>query len=165
MRYKYQLLQREWSHHSYQRRYKKDHRRLKTTRVHAEYQIYGLNQLFANISKMLNKTSKPDKYPEDVHLGTLNPLAKPPKKNEKLSVRTITQLSPLKNILTITISDRCFVKMKKHIPLAQAAYQSSRFTAKQVFAIKILAEKLMIFENYVIFLILLDMSKAFATVD
>ena len=90
MRYKYQLLQREWSHHSYQRRYKKHHRRLKTTRVHAEYQIYGSNQLFANISKMLNKTSKPDKYPEDVHLGTLNPLAKPPKVKCENNHPTIT---------------------------------------------------------------------------
>ena len=51
--------------------------------VHAEYLKYGSNQLFVNISDILNKTSKTGEYPEDVHLGTLNSLAKPPKKNEK----------------------------------------------------------------------------------
>ena len=54
---------------------------------------------------------------------------------------------------------------KKHIPLSQAAYQNSRYTTEQVFAIKILAEKAINSENYDIFLLLLDMSKTFDTAD
>ena len=55
--------------------------------------------------------------------------------------------------------------MKNHIPLSQAAYQKDRSTAEQVFTIKILAEKAITSQNYDIFLLFLDMSKAFDTVN
>ena len=55
--------------------------------------------------------------------------------------------------------------MKNHIPLSQAAYQKVRSSTEQVFTIKILAEKAITCENYDIFLLFLDMSKAFDTVN
>ena len=55
--------------------------------------------------------------------------------------------------------------MKNHIPLSQAAYQKDRSSTEQVFTIKILAEKAITSENYDIFLLFLDMSKAFDTVN
>ena len=55
--------------------------------------------------------------------------------------------------------------MKKHIPLWQAAYQSGKFTTEQDIAIKTLTEKAITSENYDIFVLLLDMSKAFDTGD
>ena len=55
--------------------------------VHAKYLKYGSNQLFVNISEILNKTSETGEYPENIRLGTFNPLAKPPKKNEKVNER------------------------------------------------------------------------------
>ena len=55
--------------------------------------------------------------------------------------------------------------MKTRIPITQAAYQSGRSTTEQVFAVKILAEKAITSENYNIFLLMLDMSKAFDTVS
>ena len=45
------------------------------------------------------------------------------------------------------------------------AYQSGRSTTEQVFAVKILAEKTITSENYDIFILMLDMSKAFDTVN
>ena len=51
--------------------------------VHAEYLKYGSNILFVNISETLNKTSERVEYLEDVRLGTLNLLAKPPKKMKR----------------------------------------------------------------------------------
>ena len=51
--------------------------------VHAEYLKYGSNQLFVKISETLNKTSETVEYLEDVRLGTLNLLAKPPKKMKR----------------------------------------------------------------------------------
>ena len=57
--------------------------------VHAENLNYEPNELFVTISEILNKTSETVKYPENIRLGTLNPVAKPPKKNEKVNVRPI----------------------------------------------------------------------------
>ena len=52
-----------------------------------------------------------------------------------------------------------------HIPPSQAAYQSGHSTTEQVFTLKILAEKAITSENYDIFILMLDMSKAFDTVN
>ena len=55
--------------------------------------------------------------------------------------------------------------MKTRVPISQAAYQSGRSTTEQVFAVKTLVEKDIKSENYNIFLLMLDMSKAFDTVS
>ena len=80
-------------------------------------------------------------------------------------MRPIILLSPLRKILTISLTDRCWERMKKHVPLSQAAYRGGRSLTEQVFAIKTLTEKSITSENYEIFLLLLNMSKAFDTVD
>ena len=80
-------------------------------------------------------------------------------------MRPIILLSPLRKILAISPIDRCCDRMKKHISLSQAACQSNRSTTEQVFVIKVLTEKSISSENYDIFLLLLNMSKAFDTVD
>eukprot|EP00795_Rhopilema_esculentum_P001915 gene1915-biopygen10441 len=59
---------------------------------------------------------------------------------------------------------RCWVRISTKIPIGQAAYQAGRSTTEQVFAIKMLAEKAKTSSNYNIYLLLLDMSKAFDTV-
>ena len=55
--------------------------------------------------------------------------------------------------------------MKNHIPLSQATYRKGRSATEQVFTIKILTEKAIISDNYDIFLLFLDTSKAFDTVN
>ena len=55
--------------------------------------------------------------------------------------------------------------MKKHIPLSKVAYHSGRPTTEHLFAIETLAEKAITTENYDTFLLLLDVLKAFYTVD
>ena len=114
------------------------------------------------MADILNKTSEIGKYPENVHLGTPNPLAKPRKTNEKVNVRPIILLSPLRKILTMSLIDRCWDRMKKQILWSQASYQSGRSTIEQGSTIKTLADKNS--ENYDIFLLLLDMPKAFDNV-
>ncbi len=54
--------------------------------------------------------------------------------------------------------------MKDKIPINQAAYQPGRSTTKQVFTIKVLCEKAIANSDYTVYLLLLDMSKAFDTV-
>ncbi len=55
--------------------------------------------------------------------------------------------------------------MKYKIPINQAAYQPGRSTTEQFFAIKILCEKVIANSDYTIYLLLLDMSKTFDTVE
>ena len=55
--------------------------------------------------------------------------------------------------------------MINHVPLSQAAHQKGRSTTEQVFTMKIFAEKAIKSENYDIFLLFLDMSKAFNAVN
>ena len=63
--------------------------------------------------------------------------------------------------MTICLMERTWNRLKDHIPPDQAAYQPGRGTTKQVFSIKLLAEKAIVSEDYHIHLLLLDMSKAF----
>ena len=55
--------------------------------------------------------------------------------------------------------------MKEKIPKEQAAYQPGRSTTEQVFTMKILAEKSITSEDFPIYLLMLDMSKAFDSID
>ena len=59
---------------------------------------------------------------------------------------------------------RCWNRLSTKIPIEQAAYQAGRSSTEQVFAIKMLVEKAITSSNYNIYLLLLDMSKAFDTV-
>ena len=56
-------------------------------------------------------------------------------------------------------------RLSKDIPTEQAAYQPERRTTVHVWAVKMITEKAIISSNYKIYLILLDMSKAFDTVN
>ena len=60
---------------------------------------------------------------------------------------------------------RIITKIDEEIPPSQAAYRQGRSTTEHVFATKILAEKAITSQNYNIYLLMLDMSKAFDTVD
>ena len=109
-------------------------------------------------ASLLNATSETGDYPEEIRRGILTPLAKPPKKDERVNVRPIILLSVLHKTITIALIDQCLEGMKNYIPLSQAAYEKSRSSTEQLFTIKILAEKSITYENYEIFLLLLDMS-------
>ena len=61
--------------------------------------------------------------------------------------------------------ERTWDRLKTKIPASQAAYQGGRSTTEQVFALKLICEKAITSEKYEIFILMLDMSKAFDTVD
>ena len=82
----------------------------------AELIKYGCNELYEQIAQLLNVTSETGNYPEEIRRGVLNPIAKPPKKNEKVNVRPIILLSVLRKIITINLIDRCWDRLKQHIP-------------------------------------------------
>ena len=74
-------------------------------------------------------------------------------------------LSILRKILTIALLDRTWKRLETKIPKSQAAYQRGRGTTEQVLALKLLIEKAIISSDYNVYILLLDMSKAFDTVN
>ena len=60
---------------------------------------------------------------------------------------------------------RGWTRLKNEIPIEQAAYQPGRSTTEQVFCVKVLAEKAITTSNYKIFILMLDMSKAFDSIN
>ena len=63
------------------------------------------------------------------------------------------------------MKQRIIDRIDREIPPSQAAYRAGRSTTERVFAMKILAEKAITSQEYTIFLLMLDMSKAFDTVN
>ena len=61
--------------------------------------------------------------------------------------------------------DRLWEKISKNITKDQAAYQPGRSTTEQVFAVKMICDKAITSNDYTAYLLLLDMSKVFDTVD
>ncbi len=80
-------------------------------------------------------------------------------------LRPIILLSVLRKILTIIILRRIWPKLKNHIPIEQAAYQGGRSTTEQVFSIKVLCEKAIQAQKIQLNIKLIDMSKAFDTIN
>ena len=80
--------------------------------VSAELVKYGCRELYEQIASLLNATSETGDYPEEIRTGILTPLAKPPKKDERVNPRPIILLSVLRKIISITLIDRCWERMK-----------------------------------------------------
>ena len=134
--------------------------------VHAEYIKYAPQIIHKEIAQIINDMAETGNYPSEIKQGILIPIPKPKKKEEpKFNLRPIILLSIIRKITAICLIDRVWNRLKPHIPDNQAAYQSGRSTTEQVFTIKILAEKAIISSDYTIYLLMLDMSKAFDTVD
>ena len=99
-------------------------------------------------------------------LGIITPIQKPGKpKGPVQNVCPITLLSMIRKVLTVCMKKRIVDKLDAEIPPSQAAYRAGRSTTEHVFAAKVLVEKAITSANYPIHLLMLDMSKAFNTVN
>ena len=74
-------------------------------------------------------------------------------------------LSMIRKVLAICIKKRIVDKLDAEIPPSQAAYRTGRSTTEHVFAVKVSVEKAVTSANYPIYLLMLDMSKAFDTLN
>jgi hypothetical protein len=134
--------------------------------VNAEFLKYAPKAIIEDIAKILNETAETGSYPSELNTGILTPLPKPGKKQGPPSnLRPIILLSVLRKILAICMINRTWDRLKTQISIDQAAYQPGRSTTEQVFAVKTLAEKAISSSDYTIYLLMLDMSKAFDTVS
>ena len=134
--------------------------------IHAEQIKYAPQYVHTEIAEIFNETAKTGEYPKELKTGILTPLPKPnKKKGPRENLRPIMLLSVLRKILTICLIHRAWKRLSTRISKDQAAYQNERSTTEQVFAIKLLAEKAITSNDYSMYILMLDMSKAFDTVD
>ena len=134
--------------------------------VQSELIKYGPNIVHRHIADILNRVAETGEYPEELKLGQLIPLPKPNKpKGPAKNLRPIILLSVLRKILAIIVVGRTFDRIRNSISTSQAAYSPGRSTTELVFAFKILTEKAICAEDYTIYLLMLDMSRAFDTID
>ena len=125
-----------------------------------------LAEIHKYIADTLNRTFETGEPIEELQLGILTPLQKPgKKKGPPENIRPIILLSVIRKVLTICMIKRIWDRISDAIPTEQAAYQPGRGTTEHVFAVKMIAEKAITSNDYTAFLLLLDMSKAFDTVD
>ena len=135
-------------------------------KITAEYIKYSPDTIHEVIADIFNEIAEKGNDVEELIIGILNPLQKPNKKQgPPAHLRPIILLSILRKILTICVMNRIWNRLSTNISAEQAAYQGGRSTTEQVFAIKQLIDKTLNSKNYEIYLLLLDMSKAFDTVN
>ena len=135
-------------------------------KLNGELLKYGPDSVAEIIAELLNTAAETGNHPLEINTGILTPLQKPGKARGPCSnLRPIILLSILRKILAITLMDRVADRILQHVPHSQSAYQKDRSTTEQIFAFKILAEKAITSEDYHANILLMDMSKAFDTVD
>ena len=134
--------------------------------THIEMIKYGPMEVFEEISKIYNEIAATGNYPVELTQGIISPIQKPGKQKGPISnLRPITLLSVLRKLLAICLCDRTDKRIDKHIPIQQAAYRTGRSTTEHVFATKMIIERIMASRSEKIHLLLLDMSKAFDTIN
>ena len=134
--------------------------------VTAELLKYGPEILSNEIALIYNCLAETGDCPLEITQGLLCALQKPGKTKGPLDhLRPIILLSMLRKVLAICLKDRTIDRIDSQIPPSQAAYRKGRSTTEHVFAVKVLCEKAMSSRDYTIYLRLLDMSKAFDSVN
>ena len=124
------------------------------------------DETFQEIAEILNHTAATGDAPSALQHGLLHPVPKPGKKQgPPENFRPIILLSILRKILTIALLNRIWDRLAIEIPKTQGAYQKGRSTTEQVLALKILIDKALNSQDYDLHILLLDMSKAFDTVN
>ena len=134
--------------------------------IYAEQLKYGPKELHTEITNLLNEIAATGEYPSEIKHGLLIPLQKPGKpKGPPENLRPIILLSMIRKILAICLIRRTSNRLNDNIPVTQAAYRPGRNTTEHVLAMKLLCEKAITSADYDIYILLLDMSKAFDTVN
>ena len=122
-----------------------------------------LHQLLADI---YDNISEKEQHPPELTLGIITPIQKPGKpKGPVQNLRPIMLLSMIRKVLAVCIKKRIVDKLDAEIPPSQAAYRAGRSTTEHVFAAKVLVEKAITSANYPVYLLMLEMLKAFGNVN
>ena len=134
--------------------------------LQAEHIKYAPKCVHQDIANLLNEVSETGTYPIELKHGLIIPIQKPGKQKGKVeNIRPVIQLSILRKLLATCFIKRISDKIDSMIPLSQAAYRKGRSTTEHVFAMKILCEKAITSCGYSTHILLLDMTKAFDTIN
>ena len=134
--------------------------------VYVELIKYAPTVIHENIAKICNIIAESGKYPKELIHGLLCALQKAGKsKGPPEHLRPIILLSTLRKILAIIMMKRINGRIDAAIPQSQAAYRPGRSTTEHIFATKLAIERTITSKNEEIFLILLDMTKAFDSIS
>ena len=134
--------------------------------ITAEHLKHAPQEVYQEIADIFNNIAETGEFPVELNTGILIPLQKPGKpKGPPGNLRPIVLLTMLRKLLAICMIKRSGSKIDARIPRTQAAYRAGRSTTEQAFVLKILAEKAITAEDYQIIILLMDMSKAFDTVE
>ena len=111
------------------------------------------------LADMYNNISETGEHLSELTLGIITPIQKAGKqKGPVQNLCPVTLLSMIRKVLAICMKKRIVDKLDAKIP-------PGRSTTEQIFAAKVLMEKTITSSNYSIRLLMLDMSKAFDTVN
>ena len=118
-----------------------------------------------DIANLLIQVAETETYPQEHKHGLIIPIQKPEKKGKVENIRPVILLLILRKLLATCFIKRISDIIDSIIPLSQAAYRKGRSTTEHVFAMKILCEKAMTSCDYSTLILLLDMTKAFDTIN
>ena len=123
-------------------------------------------QIYDEIADIYNITAATGEHPKELVEGLLCALQKPgKKKGPPENLRPIILLSILRKILAVCMMNRIGERIDNEIPPNQAAYRRGRSTTEHVLATKLVIERTISAKNETVHLLMLDMSKAFDSVN
>ena len=113
-----------------------------------------------------NNIAATGKHPNEITYWILRALQKPGKpKGPTSNLRPIILLSVLRKILAVCIMKRINSRLDSAIPISQAAYRKNRSTTEHVFGTKLVIERTISSTDETLYLLLLDMNKAFDSIQ
>ena len=127
---------------------------------------YASDKIHEQIAKVYNNMAETGDIPKEVTYGILKPLQKPNKaKGLPSNLRPIILSSSLRKIIAACITNRIKNRLEAEMPPSQAAYRPNRSTTEHVFTSKLIIERTITARNESAHLIMLDMSKAFDSIN
>ena len=124
--------------------------------INVELIKYSPEVVYEKIADIYNNIAAIGKHANEITHGTLRALQKPGKpKGPTSNFRPIILLSVFR------IGKRINSRLESPIPISQAAYRENRSTTEHVFLTKLIVERTISSTDETVYLLLLDMSKAF----
>ena len=130
--------------------------------INVELIKYSPEVVYEKIADMYDNIAATGKHPNEITRGILIALQKPGKpKGPTSNLQPINLLCVLREILAVCIMKIINSRLDSAIPISQAAYRKNSSTTEHVFATKLMMERKISSTGETLYLLLLDMSKAF----
>ena len=135
-------------------------------KIPVEFIKYAPDRIHEQIAKIYSHITETGDIPKEVMYDILNPLQKLNKaKGPPSNLRPIILLFSLRKILPACITNRIKDRLEAEMPPSQTAYRLNRSTTAHVFHSKLITERTITARNESVHLIMLDMSKAFDSIN